>query len=148
MRLQSFGAVLVALAGFAAPAQAASFLEKNFWLSGPNYDGVLPACQDPSVTGKIASRFAENEAEYWNSTLVIQGFDHQREIAFRPWGPDFIPRRFCAARVLTSDGRLRTVDYSIGEDLGVISIGWGVEWCVNGLDRPLAYAPNCKMAQP
>ena len=148
MRLQSFGAVLLALAGFAAPAQAASLLEKNFWLSGPNYDGIVPACQDPSVTGKIASRFAENEAEYWNSTLVIQGFDRLREIAFEPWGPDFIPRRFCAARVLTSDGRFRTVDYSIAEDLGWIGATWGVEWCVNGLDRPLAYAPNCKMAQP
>jgi hypothetical protein len=148
MRLQSFAAALVALAAVSAPAQAASLLEKNFWLSGPNYDGVLPLCQDPSVTGTIASRFASNETEYWNSTLAIKGFDNQREIAFRPWGESFIPRRFCAARALTSDGRYRTVDYSIIEDYGSIGVSWGVEWCVNGLDRPLAYAPNCKMARP
>ena len=148
MRLQHLGVLAAALIGMAGSAQAASLLEKNFWLSGPNYDGVLPVCQDPSVTGTIASRFAHTEATFWNSSLVIQAFDHQREIAFRPWGANYIPRRFCAARAMTSDGRERTVSYSIAEDLGAIGVTWGVEWCVSGLDRPLAYAPNCKMAGP
>ena len=38
--------------------------------------------------------------------------------------------------------------YSINEDLGIIGFGFGVEWCVGGLDRNDAYAPNCKMARP
>ena len=97
MRLQHLGVLAAALIGIAAPAHAASLLEKNFWLSGPNYDGVVPACQDPSVTGTIASRFAHTEATFWNSSLVIQAFDHQREIAFRPWAAESIPRRFCTA---------------------------------------------------
>jgi hypothetical protein len=25
---------------------------------------------------------------------------------------------------------------------------WGVEWCVVGLDRNMAYNPNCQMARP
>ena len=37
-------AVLIGL-GALAPAQAASWLEKNIYLSGPNYDGVLPPCE-------------------------------------------------------------------------------------------------------
>ncbi|MDQ0473706.1 hypothetical protein [Labrys wisconsinensis] len=132
----------------ATPAGAASLLEKNFWLSGPNYDGDLPACHDPGVADKIVSRFATKESEYWHSSLTIQLFDRQREIAYRPWGASYIPRRFCTARVMTSDGRYRRVSYAIGEDLGIIGATWGVEWCVAGLDRNLAYAPACKMAQP
>lgn len=140
---------LVALGlGAAAPADAASLLEKNFWLSGTNYDGVLPGCDDPAVSGEIASRFAYKESEYWHSDLTLDHFDRYRQIAMRPWGESFIPRRFCAARVLTSDGRYHAVSFAIAEGLGVIGIGWGVEWCVSGLDRNLAYAPACKMARP
>jgi hypothetical protein len=131
-----------------APANAASLLEKNFWLSGPNYDGILPLCDDPAVSEEIASRFARKESEYWHSDLTLDHFDRYHQIAMRPWGESFIPRRFCSARVLTSDGRYRSVSYAIAEGLGVIGIGWGVEWCVSGLDRNLAYAPACKMARP
>jgi hypothetical protein len=40
------------------------------------------------------------------------------------------------------------LSYSIAEDLGVIGVTWGVEWCITGLDRNFAYAPACKMAEP
>ena len=30
----------------------------------------------------------------------------------------------------------------------MIGWGYGVEWCVHGLDRNHAFAPNCKMARP
>jgi hypothetical protein len=147
MRIAGFVAAAL-LAASCVPALAASALEKNFWLSGPNYDGVLPHCEDPAVTGKIASRFADKEANYWHSTLTIQQIDRHRQIAFAPWGPDYIPRRFCVARVLTSDGHYRRVSYAIAEDTGWIGFSWGVEWCVDGTDHNLAYAPACKMARP
>jgi len=130
------------------PASAASLLEKNFWLSGPNYTGILPLCDDPAVSGRIVDRFASRESGYWNSSLTIQHVDRYHQLAFSPWGASFIPRRFCTARVLTSDGRYRRVSYSIGEDLGWLGATWGVEWCVDGTDRNLAFAPNCKMARP
>jgi hypothetical protein len=38
--------------------------------------------------------------------------------------------------------------YSIQETTGWLGIGWGVEWCVAGLDRNWAYNPACRMAQP
>jgi hypothetical protein len=150
MRFQALAASLLAslVSMPIASAQAASLLEKNFWLSGPNYEGVLPYCDNPGVTGKIASRFAKRESEYWNSSLRLEAFDRQREIAYRPWGPSFIPRRFCVGRVLVSDGTYRKVSYSIAEDLGIIGATWGVEWCIAGLDRNLAFAPACKMAEP
>lgn len=139
--------VAILLSFFAAmPAQAAGLLEKNFYLSGPNYDGALPPCE--AALGKIASRFAEKEGRFWNSDLQILDFEQVREIAYSPWTLGTIPRRFCSARAIVSDGRKHAVYYSIGEDTGMIGMTWGVEWCVVGLDRNWAYNPACKMARP
>jgi hypothetical protein len=129
-----------------APAQAAGWLEKNFYLSGPNYDGVLPPCE--AALGRIAARFGEKESRFWNSDLQILDFERVRETAYRPWAAGTIPRRFCSAVALVSDGRKHQVNYWIGEDTGMIGASWGVEWCVVGLDRDWAYNPRCKMARP
>jgi len=144
--IRSLAAVAMLVLGALAPAQAASWLEKNFWLSGPRYEGVLPACEAGLDT--IAARFAQKEGRFWNSDLQIQGFERVREIAFSPWAEGTIPRRFCSALALVSDGRKHAVYYSIGEDTGIIGSNWGVEWCVVGLDRNWAYNPRCKMARP
>lgn len=112
------------------------------------FTGVLPACTDSSVLGRIERRFASREATYWNSTLTIVGFEHVRHVAERPWGKAYVPRRFCTATALMSDGRKRRVDYFVKEDLGIIGMTWGLNWCVHGLDRNFAYAPDCKMARP
>jgi hypothetical protein len=150
MRLRRLGAALVLtvafVAGVAASAGAASLLEKNFYLSGPDYEGRLPACE--AALGTIAARFAQKESQFWNSSLEILDFEHVRETAFRPWGRDTIPRRFCRAVAIVSDGRKHPVHYWIGEDTGMIGASWGVEWCVVGLDRNWAYNPACRMARP
>ena len=90
--------------GGPSPAEAASWLEKNFYMSGPNYDGVLPPCD--AALGTIASRFAQKEGRFWNSNLQILDFERVREIAFRPWANGTIPRRFCTAVATVSDGRV------------------------------------------
>lgn len=107
----------------------------------------LPACTDIWVLSTVSDHFAEKEATYWNG-LRITLYDYVQPLAFRPAGLDYIPRRFCSAKALISDGIWRTVYYSVREDLGVIGGTWGVEFCVVGLDRNMAYAPWCKMAQP
>jgi hypothetical protein len=129
-------------------AKAASWLEMNFYLSGPRYDGVLPPCDYPDALEKIAKRFNRKEGEFWNSDLAILNFSKIRETAFRPWAAQTIPRRFCSGIVEVSDGRKHTIHYSIAEDTGMIGAYWGVEWCVVGLDRNWAYNPACKMARP
>ena len=108
----------------------------------------VPACDDARVHRRITSRFGSRERGYWHSGLRVVGFAEVREIAYRPWGPEFIPRRFCEARTLVNDGTDRLVAYSIEQGTGFAGIGFGVEWCVGGLDRNLAYAPDCKMAGP
>src|SRR3977135_3919018 len=100
-----FGSALAALAAVlpASSAFAANWVEENFYLQGPRYDGVLPPCDAQAALGKIASRFGEKESAFWNSSLKISGFDQVREIAFRPWAANTIPRRFCSAIVHVSN---------------------------------------------
>lgn len=143
-------ASLIALtaASWSAPAGAANWLEKTFYMTGPRYDAVLPACTEHSALDTIQSRFATKESRFWNSNLQIVGFEKIREVAFRPWAEATIPRRFCAGRALVSDGRWHNVYYSIDEDGGLIGATWDVTWCVQSFDRNRAYSPNCKMAQP
>ena len=142
-------ALAAAVAAFpAGSASAANIFELNFWLSGPRYDGALPACHEASALGIISSNFAQKEGRFWNSALTIQGYEEVREVAFRPWAPNAIPRRFCTALALVSDGLKHPVHYSIGESTGMIGAGFGVEWCVVGLDRNWAFNPSCKMARP
>ena len=94
------GSWLAALAALpVGSAHAANWVEENFYLSGPRYDGVLPPCDAQAALSKIAARFGDKEHDYWNSSLKIAGFDRIREIAYRPWAANTIPRRFCSAVV-------------------------------------------------
>jgi hypothetical protein len=155
-RLRSRAGLAVSLAVLAATALAtgvgqsgaAGFFEKNFWLSGPRYDADVPLCEEAGPLDQIQGDFAAKEGRFWNSTLAIVGFEKVRQVAFRPWNADAIPRRFCQAVALVNDGKKRPVYYSISEDGGFASIGFGVDWCVVGLDRNLAYNPACRMARP
>jgi hypothetical protein len=139
------GAVLGLLA-FGQAAEAANPLELNFWLNGPSYDGRVKECQ--AALGVITSQFQEKESTFWNSPLTITAFGRIHETAFRPWQSDNIPRRYCTGDVMLSDGKMRTVHYSIIEDGGFAGFGQGVEWCVTGLDRNWAYNPACRGARP
>jgi hypothetical protein len=143
----ALAAAFVAFA-WSAPAEAASWFEKNTYLIGPRYEAVLPTCDHPFALNTIRRRFASKEGRFWNSNLQITDFDHIKETAFRPWAEGTIPRRFCSGRALISDGRWRQVHYLIIEDGGLMSMGWGVQWCVVGIDRNWAYNPACQMARP
>ncbi len=127
-------------------SKAANPLELNFYLSGPRYDGNLPACE--SALPSITYRFREKESTFWNSALEITGYFDVHEIAFRPWQSDNIPRRYCSGSVMINDGKPRPLHFSIIEDGGLASFSNGVEFCVVGLDRNWAFNPACKAARP
>jgi hypothetical protein len=112
------------------------------------FEGILPPCHDTAVLDRIRSRFADREKEFWSTGLLILGFDKIDEVGYRSNGLDHIPRRYCAGKVILNDQKARGVTYSIAEDQGNIGFGFGVEWCVTGLDRLDAYAPHCTMARP
>ncbi|HZZ59940.1 MAG TPA: hypothetical protein VFE63_02035 [Roseiarcus sp.] len=129
-----------------------------------NYANV-PACEDLRVLSKITLRFDDTENEYWGGQHSIGGFERIREIGFRSNGLDYIPRRYCVARALVIDRRApppqrpraRTTIYQVGASTGPLGMMWGVEWCVVGFDRELAYdthfdapayAPGCASVRP
>ena len=144
------GAALVAAFSLAslAPARAATWLEKNFWMSGPNYDRDLPSCDSHPALDRIVANFRTKEFRFWNSELRIVGFENISEIEAMPLAAQSIPRRFCRGLAVTNDGVKRPIYYSIGEDTGVIGMDWGVNFCVVGLDRNWAYNPACRSARP
>jgi hypothetical protein len=156
-RLAVFAFALMGLAA-AKPAAAANWLEKNFGLWGPQYDAEMPLCEDDRVLARIQARFAEKESRYWNSELKIVGWERIRETALMPWHYASVPRRFCTAKVHMNNGTIHRINYGIAEDLGIIGSGWGVQWCVTGYDRNMAYAspttppgqtaPACREAGP
>lgn len=106
----------------------------------------LPHCAAPEVIGSVAGWFESRERIYWNTGLTISGFDRIRETGVRPWGPNYVPRRFCSARVHMSDGKLRHANYFVRESIGIFGNSWEVIWCVTGLDRHRTYAPGCEQA--
>jgi hypothetical protein len=118
--------------------------------------GNLPPCDDPSVLDRIHSRFDQTERLYWGGARAIAAYDRDHQIGFRSNGLSYIPRRYCVARAFMVDPRtgapdptkFRTVVYDIAADGGMIGSGWGVEWCVVGLDRERAYAPDCLVLRP
>lgn len=142
----ALGLVLAGI--FLTPARAANWLEKNFWLSGPNYSRDMPACDYGPALGRIAANFHSKEARFWNSELKIVGIENIRETAYMPWAAQSIPRRFCSATVLINDGRRHAMYYSIASGTGMIGMDWGVNFCVVGLDRNWAYNPDCRAARP
>lgn len=137
--------VLVSCLALSTPALARDILpgEQRY----PPFHAYLPGCDDPSVLSEIATLFDRQERRFWAS-LAIVGFDRVGEVAWRPWGLDYIPRRFCSGKVLTSDGYWRRINFSVRESLGFIGFSWGTEWCIDGLDRYYAFAPHCKQALP
>jgi hypothetical protein len=134
----------------AAPPQshAATWLEKNFWMSGPEYTRDIPSCDYPAALDRIIANFRSKEFRFWNSELRIVGFENIRETAAMPWAAQSIPRRFCSGTAVINDGARHPIYYSIAEDTGLIGMDWGVNFCVTGLDRNWTYNPDCRAAQP
>jgi len=142
-------ALVLALIGISSSqSQAANLLEKNFWLSGPRYDHPLPPCNYPAALDRIIGDFQIKEARFWNSRLQIVGIENIQQTALLPWAAQSIPRRFCSGTAVVNDGARHAIFYSIAEDTGTIGIDWGVNFCVVGLDRNLAYGPACRAARP
>ena len=140
----AFGATALALAP-AAQARPMTPAERRDMALSPD----MPGCADPMVLARISSRFASRESHYWDSGLSIAAFDSVAETGYRSNGLDYIPRRYCTARAVFSDGAARKVTYAIASSLGWLGVlGYGVEWCVDGLDRNFAYGANCRAARP
>jgi hypothetical protein len=149
VRRAVWSSIIAAMAGlWATAAWSANGFEMNFWMSGPRYDHEVPLCHEHGPLDHIIAHWGTKEYRFWNSNLELVGFEHIREVAWEPWPSGTIPRRFCSASVLVSDGKRRQIYYSIAEDAGMIGATYGVDFCVVGLDRDWTYNPQCQLARP
>jgi hypothetical protein len=138
---------LIAFVSLITSAQAAGVIVPNEYRFAP-FSNDLPRCDDPSVLDRIRERFAQKESEFWHSSLTLGVADRIAEIGYRSNGSAYIPRRYCVARMWIDNRRKVQVDYQVQSDMGIIGWGYGVEWCVVGYDRNLAYAPACTVLRP
>jgi len=142
-------AFAIALGAMAASqAQAANWFEKNFWMPGPDYRRDMPSCDFRPALDRIIGNFGNKERVFWNSGLRIVGIENIHETAEMNWAAQSVPRRFCTATAVISDGARHPIYYSIAEDMGMIGMDFGVNFCVVGLDRNWSYGPACRAARP
>ena len=141
-RYAAAAALILALSTSGASARSQFPAEdRSTW-----FNGGLPLCDDWVVQQEIAWRFGHREWRFTDSHLGLSEFRSAGETAYRPYGKDLVPRRYCVGRALFSDGVEREVKYNLFENGGFLGIGRGVEYCVVGLDREHAYSPDCQAA--
>lgn len=107
-----------------------------------------PACDAPAVAERLIGRFNETQLEYWPAPLRMAAVVHAREVATRQWDPPIIATRFCNATAYFDDGTRRELVYWLRSEQGFAGVGWGLQYCVRGVDQHMAYAPACRMLRP
>lgn len=148
--MKRFLATLFAATAIATPvlAQDNSYPAQTWTVP---YSGKLndfPPCETESIRALVSRRFASTRSEYWSEPKAILSINDVRTIGFRPEGTSYIPRLYCEGVATTNDGVKRRIVYSIIEEAGMSGIGYGIDWCVVGLDPNNAYAPACRAALP
>jgi hypothetical protein len=137
-------AFLLSLSGVASARPLLPAEDRSVPYGGESW---IADCDNWWVKNEIIQTFNSHE-QYFNSTLAMEDYEQIGQTGVRTNGPDFIPRRYCAARVKFNDGRVRELKYNLIESGGFIGWGTGIEWCVVGLDRNHVYSPACSAVGP
>src|SRR3954471_6886355 len=104
----------------------------------------LPECGEPGVLGRVAEKFAYQDAHIIHSGLAIVAFDSIRQTRLKD-GPSLTDVRFCVGRAALTNGRTSEVVFIIeGPMKGKYSIGYAVESCLPGFDPFRVYDGNCR----
>ena len=92
-------------------------------------------CANKRVLRQIVDRFAWAENRTWHRGFVIARLENPQlryDVPAEEVG--MVPRRYCEARAVMTNGETYTVYYTTEEELGFASIGDYVDFCVLGLD--------------
>lgn len=102
-----------------------------------------PSCEQ--VTGTVSGRFAQNMRGFLDMNLSIADFGIISESRLEPRdGTHRVERRYCHAKVTTTDGESRQLWYVIESTWGFAGLGSSVEFCASGLDPWHVYGAHCK----
>lgn len=137
----ALGLVATVLAGIAVPSSAREQIPAE--TREHAFSAHLSPCDAPGVLSRIQSRFSTVERRFWDSNAEIVDIRQIRQAAFRPHGLDLVPRRYCQAVATLSNNRKLKLRYAIIEDFGIIGMGEGIQYCLEGYDRNSTAMPGC-----
>lgn len=131
--------VLVAQPAAAADLPAAKPASSGSWSHG------LPACDNPSVIGRIVKRQHWVEKHSFPENARIDDVVEPEETASRFPSVSAIETRHCRATAALDDGSRARLYYTIAAEMGFAGIRWGVDFCIARQDRSYVYAPDCQV---
>ncbi|MFD0915660.1 hypothetical protein ACFQ14_04510 [Pseudahrensia aquimaris] len=141
MRLISFCLLALAMAVIALTPARAGLVEPHIQ---PHLQS-FPHCDDPKVLKQIVEKFNWAEDNTWHRGFVLDGLEHTRERQVHDSDHTAIPRRYCRAHALLSNGKHPTMLYLIEGGQGFAGTGFNVEFCINGLDPWRVYDGSCRV---
>lgn len=141
---------LVLVAAFAAPLPASAQGIRFPWyplVDNPDIGQLhrIPLCADPGLAGRVVNQFNDVERTYWNGQHTLVSLAGMFENGFHPARDDKVARRWCRGIALFADGAQRQIVLELSADTGFVGIGYGLAYCIQGLDRHWTYAPNCRV---
>lgn len=102
------------------------------------------ACESSSVLWSVSRKFHTYDRNVIKSGLRIeQLYDAHAVPSTNHIRETLIPRQYCKARAMMSDGRDRTVWYVIEYGQGFAGVSYRVDSCIPGLDPWHVYGADC-----
>lgn len=139
MRFTKFLATAIAGAALSGAAPASADLYGGYGLTS------FPGCDAPVVIAKIHEKFAWSEWRHGYRGVDLVAVERIAERRVEYFGERPIPRRYCHARALLSNGRKVSMPYLIEEGMWVAGTRWNVEFCAAGHDRWHVYGGSCRV---
>ncbi|PSJ61222.1 hypothetical protein [Pseudaminobacter soli (ex Li et al. 2025)] len=142
-RIFRFVMAAIVAAGSLFTAPTLSFAG-GFWGPPPP---IISVCADSRFLNKIMHRFRYQVRHVPGlPDVAITGFVNIHENRFLPLAyRQPIPRLYCGAQAVMSDGTQHDIWYLIEGKMGFASIGDNVEFCMSDFDRWYVYDGRCRI---
>lgn len=105
----------------------------------------FPTCDEPRVLKTIVKKFNWAESHTWQRGFQLDAIERVREGTVIANENTLIPRRYCRGHALLSNGKHPTVYYLIEGGQGFAGTGYGVTFCVGGLDPWRTNDGSCRI---
>ncbi|MXN63390.1 cytoplasmic protein [Stappia sp. GBMRC 2046] len=139
-------AIAAGLAGPALAADLAQPVEEPVYKE-PVTDQRIPNCLNASVQRAVTRRVARAYPGYYDGRKIAN-LDGVVETAYQIDNPSPLARRYCEGHATLSDGNIHRVYFKVVERQGFVGVSWGVEACLDGLDRWRVYDGYCRTVRP
>ena len=106
---------------------------------------TFPECEEEKVLASIVEEFNWAERKTWQRGFTMDGIVQPYETSTFPEGRRQIPRRYCRALGVLSDGRECKVYYMVEGGQGFAGTSFNVAWCIVTADPWREYGSGCRV---